>query len=160
MKALKDVDMFLNDNYLVLMVLYNHKQEINNHVFTAITQAEIAEELDYSLMKINGIISKLKKANLVKSIRGAQGGYMLARDMTEISVGDILRALEGDLAPVECISNQESSCESANLCVTKLVWQRINDGINNAVDTLMLSELVEQSKKLNPYKLNLDKNKC
>ena len=94
------------------------------------------------------------------SIRGAQGGYKLAKDTTEISVGDILRALEGDLAPVDCISGQDSSCESANLCVTKLVWQRINDSINNAVDSLMLSELVEESKKLNPNQINIDKNKC
>lgn len=69
--------MFLNDNYLVLMVLYNHKQEINNHVFTAITQAEIAEELDYSLMKINGIISKLKKAGYVNSYKNSRGRYQL-----------------------------------------------------------------------------------
>ena len=126
----------------------------------AIAISSISERTGITVNYLEQLISKLKKANLVKSIRCAQGGYMLARDMTEISVGDILRALEGDLAPVECISNQESSCESANLCVTKLVWQRINEGINNAVDTLMLSELVEQSKKLNPYKLNLDKNKC
>lgn len=123
----------------------------------AIAISAISERTGISVNYLEQLISKLKKANLVVSIRGAQGGYKLAKDMTDISVGEILRALEGDLAPVDCISSQESSCESANLCVTKLVWQRINDSINNAVDTLMLSELVEESKKLNPERISLDK---
>lgn len=59
------------------MVLYNHQQEINTHVFTAITQAEIAEELDYSLMKINGIITKLKRAGYVNSYKNSRGRYKL-----------------------------------------------------------------------------------
>ena len=75
------------------------------------------------------------------SIRGAQGGYLLAKNPEEISVGEILRALEGDLNPVNCsevIGNGES-CSGADLCVTKYVWMR---------DTIMLSELIDESKKV------------
>ena len=56
MKAIKDADIFLNDNYLVLIVLYDNQQIINNHIFTAVTQQEIGESLGFSLMKVNEII--------------------------------------------------------------------------------------------------------
>ena len=69
--------MFLNDNYQVLAVLYDNQQEINNHIFTAITQQEIADNLGYSLMKINAIIAKLKKAGYVSLYRNSRGRYQL-----------------------------------------------------------------------------------
>lgn len=77
MEKLKDVDMFLNDNYLVLMVLYKHQQEVNKNVFTAITQQEIADNVGYSLMKINAIINKLKKAGYVNSYKNSRGRYKI-----------------------------------------------------------------------------------
>ncbi len=93
------------------------------------------------------LMMKLKKAGLIQSIRGAGGGYILARDMGEISVGDVLRALEGSLEPVECSANSPSeSCEAAGGCVTKYVWQKINDSINRTVDEMKIKELVEESK--------------
>ena len=93
------------------------------------------------------LMSMLKKAGLIKSIRGAGGGYVLARDMSEISVGDVLRALEGSLQPVECAAfSQEESCEASGGCVTKYVWQRINESINRTVDEISLKQLVVESK--------------
>lgn len=65
----------------------------------------------------------------------------------EISVGDVLRALEGNLDPVECPGIQNSSgCDGSDVCVTKYVWQRINDSINRTVDEIKLSELLEESR--------------
>ena len=93
------------------------------------------------------LMSMLKKAGLIKSIRGAGGGYVLARDMSEISVGDVLRALEGSLQPVECAAfSQEEFCEASGGCVTKYVWQRINESINQTVNEISLKQLVEESK--------------
>lgn len=77
LKKLNDVDLFLNDNYQVLMVLYSHQQEVNGNVFTAITQQEIADNMDFSLMKINAIINKLKKAGYVNSYKNSRGRYKL-----------------------------------------------------------------------------------
>ncbi|MGN0244183.1 MAG: RrF2 family transcriptional regulator [Lachnospiraceae bacterium] len=89
------------------------------------------------------LFRKLKKSNLITSIRGAQGGYILARSASEISVGDILRSLEGDLAPVECVElNQENTCAGSDSCVTKYVWKRINDSITDTVDSILLSDLI------------------
>lgn len=96
-------------------------------------------------------MSMLKKAGLVTSVRGAGGGYVLAKDMKNISVGDILRALEGSLEPVECPGLEpDGACKASDSCVTKYVWKRINDSINQTVDEIMLDQLVEESRKKNP----------
>lgn len=97
------------------------------------------------------IVSLLKKAGLVKSIRGAGGGYVLAKKTEEISVGDILRALEGNLEPVRCAAYySDEGCTASEGCVTKYVWQKINDSINKTVDEITLKELVKESRILNP----------
>ena len=98
-------------------------------------------------------MSKLKKAGLVKSIRGANGGYVLAKEAKDISVGDVLRALEGNLEPVECAGlDPEGECKGADSCVTKYVWQRINDSINQTVDEMNLKALVEVGENLRESK--------
>ena len=96
------------------------------------------------------LIAMLKKAGIVNSLRGAQGGYVLARPADEISVGEVLRALEGDLNPVDCAERDGSGelCEGADTCVTKFVWKRISDSINQAVDNLMISELARDGRHL------------
>lgn len=77
MVKLKDVDIFLNDNFQVLMIIYNHSQNINGHVFTAITQQEIGDSLGFSIMKVNPIIQKLKKAGYINSYNNSRGRYVL-----------------------------------------------------------------------------------
>jgi len=112
--------------------------------------SQIAERQGISMNYLEQLIAKLKKAGIVKAVRGAQGGYMLALPAEAISIGDILRALEGDLSPVDCssVNSTEGNCSNADSCVTKYVWKRISDSINEAVDTITLSELVEESKKV------------
>ena len=101
--------------------------------------SSIATRQGISERYLEQLMTLLKKAQLVKSIRGAGGGYVLAKDMNEISVGDVLRALEGSLEPVECAAfSGQDSCEAAGGCVTKYVWQRINESINRTVDEISL----------------------
>lgn len=116
----------------------------------AVALSSIAERQSISISYLEQLIAKLKKAGIVESKRGAQGGYSLAKPAKEISVGDILRALEGDLRPVDCaeINGGTSTCASSDMCVTKFVWKRISDSIDAAVDALMLSDLVEEGKSL------------
>lgn len=103
----------------------------------------IAERQDISERYLEQLMSKLKKSGIVTSIRGAAGGYILARPMEEISVGDVLRALEGSLDPVDCPGLLEEGCKAADGCVTKYVWKRINDSINRTVDEIRLDQLVK-----------------
>ena len=116
----------------------------------AVALSSIAERQNISISYLEQLIAKLRKAQIVKSTRGARGGYILARPAKEISVGEILRCLEGDLSPVDCaeIMGGESTCSASDICVTKFVWKRINDSIHEAVDNLMLSELVEEAQSM------------
>lgn len=112
--------------------------------------SSISARQDLSVTYLEQLLAKLRKAGLIKSIRGAQGGYVLSKDASEISVGEILRALEGDLSPVNCaeLSKDDRSCSGSQYCVTKLVWQRINDSIEDTVNSMWLSELVADSRNM------------
>lgn len=113
--------------------------------------SSISARQDISEGYLEQLVALLKKAGLVKSIRGAGGGYVLARDMKEISVGDVLRALEGSLEPVKCAAfHEDEGCMASDGCVTKYVWQKINDSINQTVDEMCLEELVIESREVNP----------
>ena len=112
----------------------------------AVSISSIAQRQNISESYLEQLVAKLRKAGLVKSIRGAQGGYKLARPAASISVGDILRALEGNLEAVECTAHTQEGCDGSDLCVTKYVWQRINESISRTVDEMMLDQLVEESK--------------
>ena len=112
--------------------------------------ASISARQQISESYLEQLIAKLRKAGLVVSVRGAGGGYRLAKPASEISVGDILRALEGSLDAVHCPGlEEEGSCEGSEFCVTKYVWQRINESINRTVDEIRLDQLVEESREKN-----------
>ena len=113
----------------------------------AVSISSIALRQNISESYLEQLMAKLKKAGLVISTRGAQGGYRLALPMCEISVGDVLRALEGDLRAVECTAHTDEGCQGEELCVTKYVWQRINESIARTVDEMMLDQLVAESRK-------------
>lgn len=113
----------------------------------AVSISSISQRQNISESYLEQLVAKLRKAGLVTSIRGAQGGYRLAKPADTISVGDILRALEGNLQAVECSAQTGQGCQGADLCVTKYVWQRINESIEKTVDEMMLDQLVEESKK-------------
>ena len=105
----------------------------------------IARRQNISDSYLEQLMRKLRSAGLIVSVRGAQGGYKLARPANEISAGDVLRALEGSLEAVTC-GGEDNSCQGADLCVTKFVWERINSSIRDTVDSIKLSQLVEESR--------------
>lgn len=114
---------------------------------TPVSITSISTRQEISERYLEQLMSMLKKAGLVESVRGAGGGYVLAKDMKEISVGDVLRALEGSLEPVECAGLEpDGGCRASDSCVTKYVWQRINDSINKTVDEIKLDQLIQESK--------------
>ena len=105
----------------------------------------VAEEQNLSENYLEQLVSTLKKNGLLESVRGAQGGYYLAKPPREITVGIILRVLEGDMAPVDCvIDGDDYNCEKAEYCVTKLVWEKIRDSIDNVVDSITLQDMIEE----------------
>lgn len=112
----------------------------------SVSISSIAARQSLSEAYLEQLMAKLKKAGLVVSTRGAQGGYKLARAAEQISVGDVLRALEGNLEAVQCSGLSEEGCQGAQLCVSKYVWQKINESIARTVDEIKLNTLVEESR--------------
>ena len=95
------------------------------------------------------LIAALKKAGYVNSARGARGGYFLAMPPESISVGDILRALEGPLYPVDCVSDEgDASCGGSDCksCVAKPVWEKIYGSLSGVVDSITLADLINGEK--------------
>ena len=120
-----------------------------NNTGTPISLRDVAKRQGISEKYLEQIISILNKAGYVRSIRGAQGGYLLRREPKEYTVGDILRLTEGSLAPVTCVEDEDMPCERQDNCVTVIVWKKINEAINNVVDSITLQDLVDWQNEKN-----------
>ncbi len=108
----------------------------------------IAERQDVSENYMEQVFSMLRKAGLVKSIKGAQGGYILSDNPANIKVGTILRVLEGDLFIADDESRNPAVSSIQNL-LKRNVWDRINESINNVVDGITLEDLANDYRKMN-----------
>ena len=108
---------------------------------------EIAARQGISEKYLEQIIAVLNKAGYVKSVRGAQGGYRIAKDPADYTVGMILRLTEGSLAPVACLEDGADICERCDTCETLEVWQELYDAVNKVVDGVTIADLVERRNK-------------
>jgi len=108
----------------------------------------VADRLSISKNYLEQQFVLLRKIGIVESVRGPQGGYKLAKLPSEITVGEILRAVEGNLSPVTCAETGECNqpCGDYNLCVTKTVWQNMMLEINKVVDGITIEDLVKAYK--------------
>jgi Rrf2 family protein len=111
--------------------------------------AEIAERDGLPLAYLEHLVARLRKAGLIDSRRGARGGYMLARPAKEITMAEVVEALEGSIAPIECISvaaNGEVVCaresDLTHVCPTKLLWTRVRGSIVSTLTQTTLADLV------------------
>ena len=112
----------------------------------------IAARQDISDKYLEQIVSVLNKAGLVRSIRGPQGGYKLAKTPEQYTVGEILRLTEGSLAPVSCLEDEVNQCERQENCVTVVLWRKLNAAINGVVDHTTLADLMEwHQQKIDNY---------
>ncbi len=116
---------------------------VNSKNNTCVCLKSIAERTGISESYLEQLISLLKKADIVKSIRGASGGYVLNKPPQEISVGDILRVVEGPLELVECLSKTEA-CGSGDCdnCTTKGVWAKLSESVSETADNISLADLM------------------
>ena len=106
----------------------------------------IAERQEVSDQYLSQLFLKLKRANLVRSIRGPGGGYVLARDADAIGAGDVLRAVEETLDPVYCVDDgQDLACHRADGCPTHWLWKQLGEAIHSVLDSVSLTELGEHA---------------
>jgi len=103
--------------------------------------SEVANGLGMSATTVSKILKMLVRENLVASSLGAKGGYMLARDPGEISIAEIINAMDGPISITEC-SGTTTSCERESTCSTRSNWQGINHIIHDALDKVNLAEMI------------------
>lgn len=114
----------------------------------------IAERQEISEYYLEQLMAVLRRENLVKSIRGAQGGYVLSKEPSNITVGKILDVLEGPIEISECITDDENvECSRIHYCPTRLIWVKIKAAIDDVVNSITLQDMV------NDYQMLLEKNK-
>lgn len=104
--------------------------------------SDISVKQDISVKYLEQIVPSLVKGGLVLSSRGSQGGYKLAKDAANYTAGEILRAVVGSLAPVDCLEKEEG-CVRQQHCPTIKFWAGLNEAINNYVDSVQLSDLAK-----------------
>jgi Rrf2 family protein len=106
-----------------------------------------AERQDVSEHYLEQLMAGLRRAGLVTSSRGAQGGYELARPPSQITIGDIVRVLEGPIDPAECVADGDpaETCERADECTMRLVWKKLKDCMNRVLDSISLSDLCDEA---------------
>ena len=117
---------------------------------TPVSVREIADRQDISGKYMEQIISVLSRAGLLKSVRGAQGGYHLAMPCEQITVGMILRATEGDLAPAECVSHGAQHCGRSDDCPSHAVFSKVYSAINQVIDGIKLCDLIRSERPERP----------
>lgn len=123
---------------IAMLDLAIHSRELH------ISLNSIAQRQGVSASYLEQVFSMLRKAGLISSIKGAQGGYSLSAKPDKISVGDILRALEGELTVTD---QQEQGINSIQDCVRIRVWDQLNQHINDFVDSITLEDLVNEYNK-------------
>ncbi len=92
----------------------------------------------------------LRRAGLITSVRGAKGGYRLSAEPSQVKVGQVIRALEGPLAPVECAAEVPSAhpCQRELSCLSKPLWERLRDSVSQVMDSVTLADLCQGAKEV------------
>ena len=107
---------------------------------------DVSKRQEISTKYLEQIVTNLTRAKLLRSGRGSGGGYMLAKTPDQYTAGEILRAIEGDLAPVACLKDEVNQCERSNCCKTLGFWKGLYKLIDKYVDSVTLQDFIETGK--------------
>jgi len=118
--------------------------DLAEHNGKFISLKEIAERQNISKQYLEQIVSLLNTSNILRTNRGKQGGYMLAKRPSEYTVREILRITEGNLAPVTCLEEDVNDCEKASYCKTLPMWTGLQKVIDDYLGSVTLQDMLEQ----------------
>ncbi len=107
---------------------------------------EISRREDIPLNYLEQLFLRLKKGNIIRSVRGPGGGYILARQSAEIKVSEIVTTVEETLNPVSCLDDEQASCVRGNRCVTRNVWKGLGERIRGFLDSISLEDLTREAR--------------
>jgi Rrf2 family protein len=108
---------------------------------------EIAQKQDIPLKFLSQILLELKRAGWVKSIRGKKGGYLLNKPLNKLTMGEVIRKMEGSLLDVKCI-NGKNRCSLEGNCELKLLWEEVKNAISNIVDSITFQDICNKVEEL------------
>ncbi|NMC57295.1 MAG: Rrf2 family transcriptional regulator [Eubacteriaceae bacterium] len=126
--------------YALRIMIYLAKNDTGEYI----SLKEISEGEDISIKYLENIISKLYKNGLVISLRGACGGYKLAKDASNYTAGEIIRAAEGSIAPIACLEDEINLCPRNKECETVKFWEGLYEVMNDYIDNFALEKFIEQ----------------
>lgn len=112
--------------------------------------SDISKKEGISIAYLEQLLNRLRREGLVRSVRGPKGGYVLSKKPDKITVRDVVRTLEGDIAPVYCITAQrdlKNICTRARSCVTKGVWEKLDKAISDCLGSITLKDLCNEAYK-------------
>ena len=110
---------------------------------TTVSLKEISERQNLSLKYLEQIVTPLARVGLVKSERGSQGGYRLTKAPADYTAGEILRAIEGSVAPIPCLGSETNECPMSEQCFTLPFWAGLDEVINQYIDSVTLEQLAQ-----------------
>ncbi|MFC3832098.1 MULTISPECIES: RrF2 family transcriptional regulator [Deinococcus] len=120
--------------------------EIGRHDGAAVPLKDVAERQGISQHYLEQIASNLRRAGFIRSIRGAHGGYRLARPAAEINAYDVVTAMEGSIAPVSCVED-DHTCDHQNVCGTQGLWHRVDTALRDVLGGTTLADLIVESEQ-------------
>lgn len=121
----------------------------------AVTLKEVSQRQEISIKYLEQIVTLLNRGGLIRSIRGNQGGYLLAREPKDYTIGEILRIVEGDLYPVACMEDQPNQCPRYGICKTIKFWEGLYKSVNDYVNSVSLEDLAEQTEDDNCWSYSI-----
>ena len=128
---------------------------------TPVTLTAISKREGISLLFLEQLFQQLRKGDIVKSIRGPHGGYILARDASEITIGEVVRLVEPPLYSSSCFDKNEAvhDCRIADSCIGGAVWKQLDEHINSFMDSITFAELINKPKSDVVYHLRIKSNR-
>ncbi|KAF0181778.1 MAG: BadM/Rrf2 family transcriptional regulator [Nitrospirae bacterium] len=124
---------------LELAISYDEQSE------SVVPMIALAKRLDIPQKFLEAILLNLKKGGFVKSKRGKEGGYTLAGHPTKVTVGDIVRFVEGPIEPIACCDDCYKGCKDLDTCVLRSVWKKTAEAISSVVDHITLEQLAREA---------------
>jgi len=115
---------------------------------------DISKNEGISVDYLEQLLNTLRRKGLIESIRGPKGGYILAKKPLQITVGDIVKALEGDIYPVHCVASHDDSgttCKNSMGCVPKIVWFKLAKAISDCLESITLRDLCVEANKIDTH---------
>ena len=121
-----------------------------------ITSQDIAKRIDAPIKFLEQILLELRKGGFIQSRRGNVGGYLLSRDPSKITVGDVVRHIDGPIEPIACLQEKYSNCADISKCVFKKLWNRVYVASAGIVDSVTFEDLVTEvnlGNQINAYSI-------